>query len=103
MTDAPIDPTETTGVDGNFDETDQNAIEQERASLMEFIKVLTGDDIMPVGWFTRLCAYALKTYPDKVTYPYIANWAAAVDGGAKAKESGAIAELEDRRVRVSDR
>lgn len=52
------------------DEADREAVEQERAKLREFVAELSADDIKSGGWFTKLCAQALRSYTEKATWEY---------------------------------
>jgi tellurite resistance protein len=67
MTEAPTDAIDA-GADG--DDAGRVAVEHERAKLREFIKGLSPDDIKSGGWFTKLCAQALNSYTEKVTWEY---------------------------------
>ncbi|ROP35236.1 hypothetical protein [Saccharothrix texasensis] len=49
---------------------DRDAVERERAKLREFVAGLSGDDIKSGGWFTKLCAQALRSYAGKATWEY---------------------------------
>ncbi|WP_159802735.1 TerB family tellurite resistance protein [Arthrobacter zhaoguopingii] len=66
MPDAPI---ELVDADDATD-ADRKIVDDERANLREFIKGLSPDDIKSGGWFTKLCARALGSYTDKVTWQY---------------------------------
>ncbi|MFI2215050.1 hypothetical protein [Streptomyces sp. NPDC020141] len=55
---------------GADDDADREAIEQERAKLREFVQGLSSDDITSGGWFTKLCAQALRSYTEKATWEY---------------------------------
>ncbi|MEU5341081.1 MULTISPECIES: hypothetical protein [unclassified Streptomyces] len=57
-------------VDAGDDDTDREAVEQERARLREFVQGLSADDIKSGGWFTKLCAQALRSYTEKATWEY---------------------------------
>lgn len=52
------------------DDADREAVEQERAKLREFVAGLSADDIKSGGWFTKLCAQALRSYTEKATWEY---------------------------------
>ncbi len=52
------------------DGADREAVEQERAKLREFVARLSADDIKSGGWFTKLCAQALRSYAEKATWEY---------------------------------
>lgn len=52
------------------DGADREAVEQERARLREFVARLSADDIKSGGWFTKLCAQALRSYTEKATWEY---------------------------------
>ncbi|MFF3014856.1 hypothetical protein [Streptomyces sp. NPDC057939] len=52
------------------DDADREAVEQERAKLQEFVKGLSADDIKSGGWFTKLCAQALRSYTKKANWEY---------------------------------
>lgn len=52
------------------DGADREAVEQERARLREFVAGLSADDIKSGGWFTKLCAQALRSYTEKATWEY---------------------------------
>jgi hypothetical protein len=52
-------------VNAGDDDADREAVEQERAKLREFVKGLSADDIKSGGWFTKLCAQALRSYTKK--------------------------------------
>jgi uncharacterized protein (DUF697 family) len=49
---------------------DRAAVERERAQLREFVAALSADDIKSGGWFTKLCAQALRSYTKKATWEY---------------------------------
>lgn len=57
-------------VDAGDDDADREAVEQEHAKLREFVKELSADDIKSGGWFTKLCAQALRSYTEKATWEY---------------------------------
>ncbi|GAA1376647.1 hypothetical protein [Catellatospora chokoriensis] len=57
-------------VDADNADADSDAVEQERAKLREFVKGLSADDIKSGGWFTKLCAQALRSYTEKATWEY---------------------------------
>ncbi|MDX2395024.1 MULTISPECIES: hypothetical protein [unclassified Streptomyces] len=57
-------------VNAGEDEADREAVEQERAKLQEFVKGLSADDIKSGGWFTKLCAQALRSYTKKANWEY---------------------------------
>ncbi|GHJ52919.1 hypothetical protein Nm8I071_22260 [Nonomuraea sp. TT08I-71] len=57
-------------VNAGDDDADREAVEQERAKLREFVKGLSADDIKSGGWFTKLCAQALRSYTEKATWEY---------------------------------
>lgn len=52
------------------DDTDREAVEQERAKLRGFVEGLSADEIKSGGWFTKLCAQALRSYTEKATWEY---------------------------------
>ncbi|WP_447004073.1 hypothetical protein ACRAKI_31230 [Saccharothrix isguenensis] len=52
------------------DDVDREAVDQERAELREFVAGLSSDDIKSGGWFTKLCAQALRSYSRKATWEY---------------------------------
>jgi tellurite resistance protein len=52
------------------DDVDREAVEQERAKLREFVEGLSAGDIKSGGWFTKLCAQALRSYAEKATWEY---------------------------------
>lgn len=52
------------------DGADREAVEHERARLREFVAGLSADDIKSGGWFTKLCAQALRSYTEKATWEY---------------------------------
>ncbi|OLT28356.1 hypothetical protein BJF79_11025 [Actinomadura sp. CNU-125] len=54
----------------NDDDSDREAVEQERARLREFVKGLSADDIKSGGWFTKLCTQALRSYTENATWEY---------------------------------
>lgn len=56
--------------DDSDEEKDKKAVEQERDELRKFVAGLSGDDIKSGGWFTKLCAYALNSYTEKVDWKY---------------------------------
>lgn len=60
MTEVPLDSVD----DG------REAVEQERAKLREFVAGLSANDIKSGGWFTKLCAQALRSYSEKATWEY---------------------------------
>jgi hypothetical protein len=70
MTEAPIDVDQAAEADPDVDEAERQVVENERANLRAFIKGLSGDDIKSGGWFTKLCAHALNSYTEKVTWQY---------------------------------
>lgn len=87
MPEAPLEAVDTVNVDDtvpaniNVDDAvdvdldvdsdaDRKVVEDERAELRKFIKGLSPDDIKSGGWFTKLCAQALSSYTDKVTWQY---------------------------------
>ena len=51
-------------------ESDEDAVERERAEVREFVKGLSGDDIKSGGWFTKLLAGAFASYTRKVDWTY---------------------------------
>ncbi|WP_405724227.1 TerB family tellurite resistance protein [Streptomyces sp. NBC_00028] len=57
-------------VNAGDDDADRVAVEQERERLREFVEGLSADDIKSGGWFTKLCAQALRTYTEKATWEY---------------------------------
>lgn len=67
MPEAPID---VAGVSDDVDDADREVVEQERANLRAFIRGLSPDDVKSGGWFTKLCAQALGSYTEKVTWQY---------------------------------
>jgi hypothetical protein len=72
MPEAPIDVVDafdTVDTDEATD-ADRRVVEDERAELREFITGLSPDDIRSGGWFTKLCAHALSSYTNKVTWQY---------------------------------
>lgn len=52
------------------DGVDREAVERERAKLREFVAGLSPDDIKSGGWFTKLCAQALRSYSEKATWEF---------------------------------
>lgn len=56
--------------DAAYDAADREAVEQERERLREFVKGLSADEIKSGGWFTKLCAQALRSYTGKATWEY---------------------------------
>ncbi len=52
------------------DGADREAVEHERAKLREFVAGLSADDIKSGGWFTKLCAQALRSYTETATWEY---------------------------------
>jgi hypothetical protein len=48
----------------------REAVEHERAKLREFVAGLSPDDIKSGGWFTKLCAQALRSYSEKATWEF---------------------------------
>ncbi|MEV7646844.1 hypothetical protein [Arthrobacter sp. NPDC089319] len=69
MPEAPIDAVDADDFVDSVDD-DRMVVEDEQARLREFIKGLSPDDIRSGGWFTKLCAQALSSYTDKVTWQY---------------------------------
>ncbi|MFE6054059.1 hypothetical protein ACFQ6N_25180 [Kitasatospora sp. NPDC056446] len=69
-TEADTDTDTDTDADIDADETEREAVEQERARLREFVTGLSTDDIRSGGWFTKLCAQALRSYTEKATWEY---------------------------------
>ncbi|UFR04451.1 hypothetical protein KBP30_26270 [Streptomyces sp. Go40/10] len=57
-------------LDSDSVDADREAVEKERAKLREFVKGLSADDIDSGGWFTKLCAQALRSYAQKATWEY---------------------------------
>jgi tellurite resistance protein len=45
-------------------------VERDREELREFVSRLSADDISSGGWFTKLLAYSLRTYTEKVDWRY---------------------------------
>lgn len=45
-------------------------VERDREELREFVSGLSADDISSGGWFTKLLAYSLRTYTEKVDWRY---------------------------------
>ncbi|RJT97349.1 hypothetical protein D6T65_13380 [Arthrobacter frigidicola] len=66
MSEAPIDAVDADDVS----DADRKIVDEERANLRDFIDGLSPDDIRSGGWFTKLCARALGSYTDKVTWQY---------------------------------
>ena len=66
MSETPLDTVDIDDADG----ADQKIVEDERAKIRKFITGLSPDDIKSGGWFTKLCAQALDSYTDKVTWQY---------------------------------
>jgi tellurite resistance protein len=56
--------------DDGDDENDKKVVEQERDELRKFVAGLSGDDIKSGSWFTKLSAYALNSYTQKVDWKY---------------------------------
>ena len=54
----------------SVNDDDREVLEQERAKLQEFVTGLSADDIKSGGWFTKLCAQALRSYTGKATWEY---------------------------------
>jgi uncharacterized protein (DUF697 family) len=54
----------------SVNDDDREAVEQERAKLREFVAGLSANDIKSGGWFTKLCAQALRSYTEKATWEY---------------------------------
>ncbi|GAA2669446.1 MULTISPECIES: hypothetical protein [Actinosynnema] len=48
----------------------REAVEQERAGLREFVAELSADEIKSGGWFTKLCARALRSYSERATLEF---------------------------------
>ena len=48
-------------VDAGDDDAEREAVEEERAKLREFVDGLSAGDIKSGGWFTKLCAHALRS------------------------------------------
>ncbi len=65
MTEAPIDPVDAGGDDG-----DREFVERGRSELREFVKELRPDDVKSGAWFTKLVAQALNSYANKVDWQY---------------------------------
>lgn len=72
MPEAPFDVVEAVDAVSADEATDadRRVVEDERAELREFITGLSPDDIRSGGWFTKLCAHALSSYTNKVTWQY---------------------------------
>ncbi|GGS45573.1 hypothetical protein [Streptomyces cinerochromogenes] len=72
MTQVPLDSDSVDADSDNadLDDADREAVEKERAKLREFVKGLSADDIDSGGWFTKLCAQALRSYAQKATWEY---------------------------------
>ncbi|SFR03646.1 hypothetical protein SAMN04488564_102363 [Lentzea waywayandensis] len=54
----------------SVNDDDREVVEKERAKLREFVTGLSADDIKSGGWFTKLCAQALRSYTEKATWEY---------------------------------
>lgn len=80
------------------EDVDREAVEQERAKLRDFVEGLSGDDIKSGGWFTKLCAHALRSYTKKATWEYFQQKYKGVpaDGivGQQIKLAGKYAMIE---------
>lgn len=66
MPEAQIDALDTE----EANDAERKAVDEERDELRNFIKGLSPDDIKSGGWFTKLCAQALNSYTEKVTWQY---------------------------------
>lgn len=66
----PAKPSLSEEVGAEVAESDEDAVERERAEVREFVKGLSGDDIKSGGWFTKLLAGAFASYTRKVDWTY---------------------------------